>query len=56
MINEKGQYDLCYISSDISALSGGELIFGGVDSSKYIGSITYASVLIQKYWEFQMDR
>ncbi len=41
--------------SDVSAASGGELIFGGLDSSKYTGSITYVSVAIEGYWEFQMN-
>ncbi len=44
------------IFSDVSAASGGELIFGGVDSTKYTGSITYIPVAIEGYWEFQMTR
>ena len=35
---------------------GGELILGGIDSTKYIGSITYVPVITEGYWEFQMDR
>jgi len=42
--------------SDENAASGGELIFGGVDSSKYTGPITYLPVAIEGYWEFQMDK
>ncbi|CAF4702779.1 unnamed protein product, partial [Rotaria socialis] len=37
-----------------NATSGGELIFGGADPSKYTGSITYISVSIEGYWEFPM--
>ncbi|CAF1097565.1 unnamed protein product, partial [Didymodactylos carnosus] len=35
---------------------GGELILGGVDTTKYQGAITYVSVNIQGYWEFTMTR
>jgi hypothetical protein len=42
--------------SDLNARSGGELIFGGIDSSKYTGSITYLPVVVEEDWEFQMDR
>lgn len=45
-----------FFFSDTTATSGGELIFGGVDSTKYTGSITYISVAIEGYWEFQMAR
>jgi cathepsin D len=44
-----------YLDPDTSAASGGELIFGGVDTTKYIGSITYIPVAIEGYWEFQMN-
>ena len=42
--------------SNENAASGGELIFGGIDPSKYTGSITYVPVAIEGYWEFQMTR
>jgi hypothetical protein len=35
---------------------GGELILGGVDTSKYTGSITYVNVTVQGYWQFGVDR
>ncbi len=44
------------IFSDENATVGGELIFGGIDSSKYTGSITYTPVINEGYWEFQMTR
>ncbi len=46
---------LFFFSNEYAA-SGGELIFGGIDSSKYTGSITYVPVIIEEYWEFQMTR
>ncbi|CAF2633946.1 unnamed protein product [Rotaria sp. Silwood2] len=45
-----------YLNPDISSLYGGELAFGNVDSTKYTGSIAYVPVVIQRYWEFLMDR
>ncbi|CAF4679022.1 unnamed protein product [Rotaria sp. Silwood1] len=44
-----------YLNPDTSSLDGGELIFGDVDSSKYIDPITYVPVVIPRYWEFRMD-
>jgi len=35
---------------------GGEFILGGVDPTKYSGSITYVDVIIHAYWEFMMNR
>jgi hypothetical protein len=45
-----------FFFSDDNAAVGGELIFGGIDSSKYTGSITYIPVKVEGYWEFQMTR
>ncbi|CAF1410249.1 unnamed protein product [Adineta steineri] len=45
-----------YLNPDTSATTGGELIFGDVDSTKYTGSITYIPVALQGYWEFQMTK
>ena len=41
---------------DTNAGTSGELIFGGVDSNKFTGIITYVPVVIAGYWEFQMTR
>jgi Eukaryotic aspartyl protease len=46
---------LFFFSNEYAA-TGGELIFGGVDPSKYTGSITYVRVAVKGYWEFQMTR
>ncbi|CAF3935365.1 unnamed protein product [Adineta steineri] len=44
-----------YFNPDSSATPGGELIFGGADTSKYTGAITYVNVSVQGYWQFKMD-
>ncbi|CAF3742592.1 unnamed protein product [Rotaria socialis] len=44
-----------YLNPDINATFGGELIFGGVDASKYTGSITYVHVSTEGFWEFPLD-
>ncbi|CAF1094261.1 unnamed protein product [Adineta steineri] len=45
-----------YLNPDVNATSGSELIFGGIDSTKYTGSITYIPVALEGYWEFQMTQ
>lgn len=46
-------YDLTSQSS--GTIGGGEMLVGGIDSSKYNGSITYTPVTVQGYWEVQSD-
>jgi cathepsin D len=41
---------------DYTVTPGGELILGGVDTSKYNGSITYVNVTVQGYWQFGVSR
>jgi len=41
---------------DTTAVSGGELILGGVDSTKYTGSITYVNVTTRGYWQFKVNK
>jgi len=35
---------------------GGEVIFGGVDSSAYTGHITYVPVRRRAYWEVELEK
>ncbi|CAF1057428.1 unnamed protein product [Adineta steineri] len=44
-----------YFNPDSSVVPGGELILGGVDTTKYIGSVTYVNVTVQGYWQFQAN-
>ncbi len=44
-----------FVFSDENSSSKSELILGDVDSSKYVGPITYVPVVIERYWKFQMD-
>ncbi|CAF0916970.1 unnamed protein product [Adineta steineri] len=43
-----------YLNPDTNAITGSELIFGGIDSSKFTGDITYVPLVLTGYWEFQM--
>ncbi|CAF2429997.1 unnamed protein product [Rotaria sp. Silwood2] len=44
-----------YFNPNPNAYPGGELIFGGADLTRYLGSITYVDVIILAYWEFMMN-
>ncbi len=39
-----------------SEKDGGELVFGGIDSSAYTGSISYVPVRRKAYWEVELER
>lgn len=44
-----------YLGSDSSSEEGGVATFGGVDSSKYKGEITWLPVRRKAYWEVKFD-
>jgi cathepsin D len=44
-----------WLSKDPNGALGGELIFGGVDHTKYTGAITYANLFSETYWALYVD-
>jgi len=44
-----------WLSQDANAAIGGELTLGGVDSSRYTGSFSYAPLTSETYWQFAID-
>ncbi|XP_053560643.1 cathepsin E [Bombina bombina] len=44
-----------YLSRDSSSSVGGELIFGGFDSSRFSGQLNWVPVSNQGYWQIQLD-
>jgi cathepsin D len=44
-----------WLSQDPSSAVGGELTLGGVDSSRYTGSFSYAPLTSETYWQFQFE-
>lgn len=43
-----------YLTIDGTSNVGGELILGGSDSSFYVGNMTYVSISVDDYWQFDM--
>ena len=44
-----------YLADEGLGSSGSELVLGGVDSTKYTGSITYTPVTVKGYWQFAVS-
>ncbi|XP_044313959.1 lysosomal aspartic protease-like isoform X2 [Drosophila rhopaloa] len=44
-----------YLKRNGSERMGGELLFGGVDKTKFSGSLTYVPLTYARYWQFQLD-
>ncbi|XP_015034070.2 cathepsin D [Drosophila willistoni] len=43
-----------YLRREGTAVQGGELIFGGIDSTLYTGSLTYVPITVEGYWQFEV--
>jgi cathepsin D len=43
-----------WLSQNANDAVGGELTLGGVDSSRYTGSFSYAPLTAETYWQFQL--
>lgn len=41
--------------SDPEASTGGELLLGGIDNTKYTGALTYIPLTNETYWQFGLD-
>jgi len=44
-----------WLSRNSNASVGGEIVFGGVDSSRYTGQVTYINLANETYWEFVLE-
>ncbi|XP_063307593.1 cathepsin E [Pelobates fuscus] len=44
-----------YMSRDPNSSDGGELTFGGIDTSRYNGQLNWVPVTNQGYWQIQLD-
>uniref|UniRef100_A0A8C5P851 cathepsin E n=1 Tax=Leptobrachium leishanense TaxID=445787 RepID=A0A8C5P851_9ANUR len=44
-----------YMSRDPNSSEGGELMFGGIDSSHFSGQLNWSPVTNQGYWQIQLD-
>merc|ERR1712137_87118 len=44
-----------WMSQTAGAVPGGEITFGGINSARYTGDITYVPLSAETYWEFAMD-
>lgn len=44
-----------WMDRNLSSATGGEIIFGGSDPSKYIGDLHYTEISEAGYWQFNVD-
>ncbi|XP_071993524.1 cathepsin E [Engystomops pustulosus] len=44
-----------YMNRDPNSQEGGELVFGGFDTSRFSGQLNWVPVTVQGYWQIQVD-
>jgi cathepsin D len=44
-----------WLNDNLNSANGGELVLGGVDTTKYTGTPTFAKLTSETYWQFSVD-
>jgi len=44
-----------WLNQNANSANGGELLLGGIDTTKYTGTPVYAKLTSQTYWQFSVD-
>ena len=48
-------FSIYHNNANYQADQGGEIVFGGIDSSHFTGSHVYAPLTEASYWQFKVD-
>ncbi|CAF1571410.1 unnamed protein product, partial [Didymodactylos carnosus] len=55
-IDELFGYFSLFERADKKTVNGGELVLGGVDKSKFTGSIIWTPITVEYYWQFSLTK